>query len=203
MLDRRRTSVSGAVWPDLATLIEVGAIRHLHGDMAHAIYRRRTLAIPGAKSSRNHTVFGEIGPDVLEDLPRDRIPIAAGRLFAPVPFDDPRKPLRGRSQRRGTVYVHVRVLETVSRIQSFPQFHDYLIAMVPDEGNGTFTVLCESPESNPNSLLTFGSKSRSEHLFMELLPMGMCVRTATRILPIGTPRLLNPSTKSKTPVEPR
>lgn len=99
MLDGRRTSVSGAVWPDLATLIEVGAIRHLHGDMAHAICRRRTLAIPGAKSSRNHTVSGEIGPDVLEDLPRDRIPIAAGRLFAPVPFDDPRKPLRGRSQR--------------------------------------------------------------------------------------------------------
>ena len=104
---------------------------------------------------------------------------------------------------RGTVYVHVRVLETVSRIQSFPQFHDYLIAMVPDEGNGTFTVLCESPESNPNSFLTFGSKNRSEHLFMELLPTGMCVRTATRVLPIGTPRLLNPSTKSKTPVEPR
>lgn len=91
MLDGRRTSVSGAVRPDLATLIEVGAIRHLHGDTAHAIYRRRTLAIPGAKSSRNHTVSGEIGPDVLEDLPRDRIPIAAGRLFAPVPFDDPRK----------------------------------------------------------------------------------------------------------------
>ena len=64
-------------------------------------------------------------------------------------------------------------------------------------------VLCERPESNLNSVLTSLFLSQSEHLLMELLPIRMCVHMAVRILLMGTPRCLNVSTKSKTPVEPR